>query len=395
MKKTLCLLLGLALCVPFFALAAGRTVRISGGYVEEYWTENGIRVSTPDYHGKTDAELLQLANPPDVYSTSTGDCDLRALKAAGLLADLSESTLLREAVGRMRPEIQSLLMDEEGHICAVPRYVMSEPIYWHQEAWDAARLTAEDVPQNYTELLDFAERWAKRVQEQPEKDVCFTDTRFFGGSAAYAYTRWLTDILISTWEMQAYEAGAPLDFDTTEFLALLKRTQQVSELLYEAEPNQRECSQRLSLFWNQNGNANDEERYNGGRDDGLSHTMPFRVTTDQPVLMRASVGITMVCAGSELTDAAIGYLERYLTPEHVKMSVEMYSEVAENASIYQGSISAGWLKDRNDYAGIFSFAPRRTSLLYEETLMAFFKGKLSAEELVQEFSGGLDAATAS
>ena len=191
--------------------------------------------------------------------------------------------------------------------------------------------------------------------------------------------------------MQAYEAGAPLDFDTTEFLALLKRTQQVSELLYEAEPNQRECSQRLSLFWNQNGNANDEERYNGGRDDGLSHTMPFRVTTDQPVLMRASVGITMVCAGSELTDAAIGYLERYLTPEHVKISVEMYSEVAENASIYQGSISTGWLKDRNDYAGIFSFAPRRTSLLYEETLMAFFKGKLSAEELVRELSGGLDA----
>ena len=37
-KKTLCLLLGLALCVPSLALASGRTVRISGGYVEEYWT---------------------------------------------------------------------------------------------------------------------------------------------------------------------------------------------------------------------------------------------------------------------------------------------------------------------------------------------------------------------
>lgn len=60
MKKTLCLLLCFALCVPSLALAAGRTVRISGGYVEEYWTENGIQVSTPDYHEKTDAELLNV-----------------------------------------------------------------------------------------------------------------------------------------------------------------------------------------------------------------------------------------------------------------------------------------------------------------------------------------------
>ena len=122
MKKTLCLLLGLALCVPSLAFAAGRTVRISGGYIEEYWTENGIQVSTPDYHEKTDAELLQCSNAPDVYSTNTRDCDLRALKDTGLLADLSESALLREAVGRMRPEIQALLIDEQGRICAVPRY---------------------------------------------------------------------------------------------------------------------------------------------------------------------------------------------------------------------------------------------------------------------------------
>ena len=391
MKKTLCLLLGLALCVPFFALAAGRTVRISGGYIEEYWTENGIQVSTPDYHEKTDAELLQCSNAPDVYSTNTRDCDLRALKDTGLLADLSESALLREAVGRMRPEIQALLIDEQGHVCAMPRYVMSEPVYWRQEAWDAAGLTAEDVPQSYTELLDFAERWAKRVQKQPEKNVCFTDTRFFGGGSAYAYTRWLTDILIATWEMQAYEAGAPLDFDTPEFLALLQRTQQVGELLYEAEPNQRGCSHRLSLFWNQNENADAQERYNGGRAYGLSHTIPFRVTTDQPVLMRAAAGLTMVRADSELMDVATGYLERYLTPEHVKMSAEMYIEDEDNARAYQGSISAGWLEDRNEYAGIFSFAPRRISLRYEDALMAFFKGKLSAEKLVREISGGLDA----
>lgn len=115
-------------------------VRISGGYIEEYWTENGIRVSTPDYHEKTDAKLLQCSNAPDVYSTNTRDCDLRALKDTGLLADLSESALLREAVGRMRPEIQALLMDEQGHVCAMPRYVMSEPVYWRQEAWDAGRI---------------------------------------------------------------------------------------------------------------------------------------------------------------------------------------------------------------------------------------------------------------
>ena len=107
--------------------------------------------------------------------------------------------------------------------------------------------------------------------------------------------------------------------------------------------------------------------------------------------MRAAAGLTMVRADSELMDMATGYLERYLTPEHVKMSAEMYIEDEDNARAYQGSISAGWLEDRNEYAGTFSFAPRRISLRYEDALMAFFKGKLSAEKLVREISGGLEA----
>ena len=201
MKKVMVLLLILSLLFSASAYAAERpTVRIQGSYYEEYWKENGIKTSTPNYHWKTGLTLLRLDNAPDLYETYSTDCDIRALKDAGALADLSSSEILREAVSRMRPEIQELISDEAGHIYAMPKEAWSSPVYWHQEAFDEAGLTEADVPQSYTELLDFAERWAERVQNHPEKNVCFADT-FFAGNVSYCFTWWLTEILINTWEM--------------------------------------------------------------------------------------------------------------------------------------------------------------------------------------------------
>lgn len=398
MKKSiaLCLkrsaLLTMAGCLLLFASAfaeSGTTVRIAGGFFDEYWREKGIDVQTPDYHWKTCLALLKLDNAPDLYHASLENCDFQSLKNAGVLADLSGSERLMEAVSRMRPELQELVLDKEGRLVAMPLLMMSDPVYWRQEAFDAAGLTTADVPQSYTQLLDFAEDWAARVQARPESRVCFTDTGSFGGNASYAYTWWLTDMLVNAWEMQAYEAGQPLTFDTPEFVALLERTRKAGKLLYQAEPSQKQRQGMLSLFWNQHGGSGLEGLYNGGRDYGLSHTVPFRISDAQPALMRTHVSVNLVRADSPQTDAIIGYLERYVPSPDSVYSAELYRDgIAPGAygKDFVERITAGWLKDRDEYAGTFSFAPRKAFFLYENALMKFFQGELSAEKLAQKIS---------
>ncbi|MDD3336571.1 MAG: ABC transporter substrate-binding protein [Eubacteriales bacterium] len=388
-KRIACASLVLCLLAPS-ALAEGHpTVHVVGSFYEEYWKESGIEIVGSNYQWIRGLALMQLDNPPDLYSTSSNDCNIQALKDAGVLADLSDSEVLQEAVSRMRPEIQELLTDDEGRLVVMAKDVVSNPVYWQQDAWDAAGLTQADVPQSYSELLDFAEMWAARIQKHPEKNVCFTDTRLFGGNASYCYVRWFMDMLINTWEMQAYEAGEPLNFNTPEFIALLERTRSVGKLLRKAEPSQKKRQQMLSLFWSQNGGSAIYGLYNGGREYGLSHALPFRITDDQPVLMRAYASVNMVHAGSESMDALIGYLERYIPSDKDVYSVELYKEGVTPGAYgtdFIERITAGWINDRNDYTGKFSFAPMRTFFLYEGSLMKFIKGELSAEKLAKKIS---------
>lgn len=390
-RWALCALLTLCLLCSSSALAEKRALRISGSvYDTNYLDKLGITVSTPNYHWANDLPLLQLDNAPDLYNSGSDDCDLRALKDAGVLADLSGSEAIREAVSHMRPELQQLITDDAGRIVAMPMwFTATNPVYWRQEGWEAAGLTEADVPQSYTELLDFAEAWAERVQKHPEKDVCFTDTFYFGGNASYCYTWWLTDMLINTWEMQSYEAGEPLNFNTPEFIALLKRTREVGKLLRKAEPSQTKRHKMISLFWNLYGCSGFDGWFNGGREEGLVHTVPFRITRDQPALMRGLTELMMVRDASEYRQELIGYLEQFIPSTKAMFAVEIYQEGAKAGDFgtdFVEHLSEGWIKERNEYTGIVCFAPMRTFFQYEGSLMKFIKGELSAEKLAKKIS---------
>lgn len=78
-------------------------------------------------------------------------------------------------------------------------------MYWRQDAWDAAGLTEADVPQSYTELLDFLEEWMEPANDQLRN-------RLYVADAQNNHTRWLLDMLINTWGMQQYSAGGNAEF---------------------------------------------------------------------------------------------------------------------------------------------------------------------------------------
>lgn len=226
----------------------------------------------------------------------------------------------------------------------------------------------------------------ERIQEKPEKNICVADTK---GTEKNGYVRWLLDMLINTWEMQQYDAGETLNFNTPEFVALLNRTQDIGMRLYEAEPGEKKRQNMLQLFENYSGG----ERYNAGRDYGLSHTIPFRITRDQPELMRGKAGISVVRADSPWLNEIIGRMEYVLKDRALngRGNADLLTDVKPRTynpedAASPNTVTAGYLTDLDNYTGTVCFAPMRTFDMYEGTLVKFWTGQLPAEKLAAQIS---------
>ena len=383
MKRLLvCLLCG-------SACAESRPPLVWGGSLFDttFFKDNGIKLASNDDSFSDGVTLMNGRKAPDVYGFYSGNEDLAAMVDAGLLADLSSSDIIREWTERLRPDIRDYVTDESGHIFAIPdngAYI--RPLYWRKDAWDAAGYAESDVPQSYTELLDFLDGWIARIAEQPSKTVCVADTtRWNTGTAKCNYMYWLLDVLVSSWEMQTYYAGETLNFDTPEFIALLERTRDVGLRLYKTEPHTKKRQKMLPLF--QNGVI--MYSFNDGLDWGLSRTVPFRITADQPKLMRMNVSLSVIRADSLWKDALMACFEDLLsrrTPgdgDYADLYVDtqpgeyrVYPDSDETAVV-----TAGYLADLDAYEGAVCLAPSRTFYLYEGKLLKFMKGELSAEKL--------------
>ena len=388
----------LVICILFSSAALAEDTRSPlrlGGPIAEtvYWQDHGIQTTMPYYGWDDYMTIVKGDNAPDHYSFRTSSDDFLASKNAGLLADLSDSEIIRAWTDRLRPDIKKLVTTEDGKIVGLAGLdgaVAVVPVYWRQDAWDAAGLTKEDVPGSYTELLDFLEKWMERIGGKPEKNISVADTlSSHKGEGKNSYVRWLLDILINTWEMQQYFAGETLNFDTPAFIALLKRTQDVGLRLYQAESIEKNHPNMLQLFENYSGG----ELYNAGRDYGLSHTVPFRITSGQPVLMRGIAAISVVRADSQWLKEIIGRMEYDLKDRGLngRGNADLLRDVMPrvhnpNEVSSPSTVTAGYLKDLDNYTGTVCFAPMRTHTMYEDALERFGTGQLSAEKLAAQIS---------
>lgn len=384
----------LMICIVFSSSALAedtrQPLRLGGaGFGTDYWDDNGIPTESQYYGWDDYMTIVKSDNAPDLYVFRTGTDDFLAPKNAGLLADLSGSEIIRAWTNRLRPDIKSLVTTGDGKIAGLAEFVALLPVYWHQDAWDAAGLTKEDVPGSYTELLDFLDKWMKRIGEKPEKNILVADTLHFGKGAKNSYVRWLLDILISTWEMQQYYAGDTLNYNTPEFVALLKRTQDVGLRLSLAESNEKMSQDTLKLFENYDGG----ERYNAGRDYGLSHTVPFRITSSQPELMRGIADVSAARADSQWLNEIIGRLEYGMAGrgQNGLGNAELLTDVVPrtfnpNEADSPATVTTGYLKDLDNYTGTVCFAPMQTFTMYEDALVKFYTGQLPAEKLAEQIS---------
>ncbi len=384
----------LMICIAFSSAALAEDTRPPlrlGSAVAgtDYWEDHGIQTTMPHYGWDDYMTIVKGDNAPDLYTFRTDSDDFLAPKNAGLLADLSGSEIIRAWTDRLRPDIKKLVTTEDGKIvglAGLDGIVTFKPMYWRQDAWDAAGLTKEAVPGSYTELLAFLEKWMERIKEKPETNICVANMRYTGKNR---YVRWLLNMLINTWEMQQYAAGETLNFNTPEFIALLKRTQDIGLRLSAAEQSDKERPNMLQLFENYDGG----DRYNAGRDYGLSHTVPFRITSDQPELMRGIASISVVRADSPWLNEIIGRMENDLKDRglgglgNADLLTDVMPRTFNPKEVDSPStVTAGYLKDLDDYTGTVCFAPMRTYTMHEDALVKFYTGQLPAEELAAQIS---------
>ena len=164
---------------------------------------------------------------PDLLMLESSLCDFEKVLKSGLVEDLSGHQGIRAALSQMYEPFQSFVTGEDGGIYGVLYGVYGLGMHVIPAAWEAAGLNAADAPQSYEELLDFAGRWAERVEAGEAGDIRLNALR----SCGYLmndrrYTLWLTDLLLDIWIMRHQSAGEALVFNTPAFIALADRARE-------------------------------------------------------------------------------------------------------------------------------------------------------------------------
>lgn len=320
--------------------------------------------------------------------------ELQPFVDADVLADLSSSPAICEAVSRMPRWIQEQVTTDDGRIIAAPTMALVRTVNWYQDAWDAAGLTAEDVPQSFTELLDFLDAWVRRITEKPEANVCVS--RLVRGETEdkkYDYVNWLLRMLLDITEMQQRHAGQCVTFNTPQFIEFAERCRQVGIALYEAEPSAKKRQNMLQLFQS---DLSGGEHANNGRDYGLSHSIPLRLTNDQPALTRINMEVHVIRKDSPWLSEGLALLASIMENKPWYFQYAVYADFAAGDYPYDngrtGHVDEGWLRDYHEYEGEFVFYPRifdqtqDGSTSKEALMQRFFADEISAEE----FAKGLD-----
>lgn len=260
-------------------------------------TETNIYLSTDEII----SALLTGEFPFDTFTMTSSSFNIRQMMEKGYCSPL-DSTLLDAELEQMYSPIQQLVSCE-GETYGAPFHCYVGYYTYRPDAWEAAGLSAEEVPTSFEEYLDFLESWVARIKENPEDEISVSNLFDSEQYGPHSYISYLVDRLIENHIMQCNYANEPLRFDTPLFRTLLARCQSIGKDLYTYEPEQKG---NLGLF---------EDLY-GMRE--LKHLVPLRLTTEQPILIKASLYTVFLNARSENKAIATEYIENcvsYMEPE--------------------------------------------------------------------------------
>lgn len=258
-------------------------------------------------------EMLTGEFPYDVFTMYTQSFDIDQLMAKGYCASLSDNPLIVEKIGEMYPSVQQQLT-RDGVIYGVAYGSALIYYVYVPETWEAAGLSAEDVPTSFTGLLDFLDMWAERIADEPEYNICVTNTFDSELYDENSYIFYLVERLVENYIMQCSYAEEPLRFDTPVFTELLHRCVETGKALYENEP---EWKGEMQLF--------SENSYSMSH---LATLVPLRMTEDQPILIRSALTAYFLNAASPNKELGLKFIETSLAALSNRTEAYLYSNAA-------------------------------------------------------------------
>lgn len=319
--KRICALLALALSLTALSPAMGETTLYLGGADKnsaEYKlftqthpeltvdTETNIYLSTDEII----SAFLTGEFPFDTFVMTSSSFDLKQMLSKGYCSPLSGSSVLTKKLGEMYEPIQRLLT-HDGNIYGAPFHCYVGYYTYRPDAWAEAGLTEQDVPASFVEYLDFLEAWAERIRDTPEDDISVCNAFDSEQYGEHSYVSYLVDRLVTSHIMQCNYADEPLRFDTPLFRELLERCQSIGTDLYLYEPEQKA---ELALF---------EDLY-GMRE--LKHLVPLRLTSEQPILIKATLYTAFLNVRSQHQALATEYLEGCVTCTAPEIGAYLYRD---------------------------------------------------------------------
>ncbi len=152
---------------------------------------------------------------------------LKALMRKGYALDLTEYSVLTDAVSRYEPAIQELLT-LEGRLYAIPQYFA--PTFWsvREDLWAEAGF--EDFPQTYVEYLALQQAWEDEYQDLYPYNLTLDRPR---------RSNFLVDV-IRSYIIENERPDAPLSFDEEGFKHTL-------ELIAKLPPDREYTEEEIEL----------------------------------------------------------------------------------------------------------------------------------------------------
>ena len=321
LHKKICAMLVFCLALTSLSFAMGETTLYLLGAGESEAECQMFTQAHPELTVKTQSNYFLSTNqminamltgefPYDTFVMTSNSFDVKQMFAKGYCAELSSSSVLTSKLEEMYEPIEQLVK-LNGNIYGAPFYFHLRYYTYDPEAWAAAGFTEEDVPQSFEEYLDFLEAWVERIKEEPEDEFCVCnvfDSELYG---EHSYISYLTDLLLTNYIMQCNYADEPLRFDTPLFREMLERCQIIGTDLY---ANETEQKTDMGFFYGLFGMRN------------LTHLVPLRMTTDQPILIKATLYMVFVNARSQHQELAREYLETCVACIEPEVSAYLYRD---------------------------------------------------------------------
>ena len=130
---------------------------------------------------------------------------------------------------------RSVTHNISSHFIALYIFYIFRYYYVNEETWLNMGYTMEEVPQSFSEFIDFLTLWCERIEEEPEANTVAMGGWDSESYSAGAYIARLAEILVNEVIMQQQYAEQELSFNTSEIVELLEKCIDVGTRLYKLE----------------------------------------------------------------------------------------------------------------------------------------------------------------